>query len=240
MNQGSIFHRISRTGLPVLLIIAAAAYSGEGPRGTVPRDSAEKYPAHLDQQGTAIGARLVKPSQAKKEFATDVNACCVAVEVALYPRKNGMIEVSLNDFDLREKGSDIARKPSSAEVISARLQPLPRTDQPDTNRNVVIYPTAGVGYERGGTDPITGQPRGGGVVTSAGVGIGIGGQRPPEPEASRADRRTMTLELREKGLPEGNTMSPVSGYIYFSVPQDKKVKYQLEYMLNGKKVVLPL
>ena len=240
MNPGYVFRRVMRTGVPVLLMLAATAFSGEGPRGTVPRDSAAKYPAHFEQQGSAIGARLVKPSQAKKEFATDINACCVAVEVALYPRKDGTVEVSLNDFDLREKGKDIARKPSTAEVIAARLQPLPKSDQPDLDRNVVIYPTAGVGYETGGIDPITGHPRGGGVVTSAGVGIGIGGQRPPEPEASRADRRTMTLELREKGLPEGNTMSPVAGYIYFSVPQKKKVKYQLEYMLNGKKVVLPL
>lgn len=238
MNPGKAFKGIGRTGLPVLLMLAAAAFSGEGPRGTVPRDSAARYPAHVQQQGTAIGARLVKPSQAKKEFATDINACCVAVEVALYPRPDGMIEVSLNDFDLRETGKDIARKPSSAEVIAARLQPLPKSDQPE-DRNVVIFPTAGVGYG-GGIDPITGQPRRGGVGTSVGVGVGIGGQRPPEPEASRADRRTMTLELREKGLPEGNTMSPVAGYLYFSVPQKKKVKYQLEYMLNGKKVVLAL
>lgn len=240
MKAKKVFMRLAQTGLPVLLILAAAAYSGEGPRGTVPRDSAAKYPAHFEQEGTAIGARLVTPKQAKKEFATDIDACCVAVEVALYPRQDGMIEVSLNDFDLREKGKDIARKPSTAEVIAARLQPLPKSDQPNTTRNVVIYPTAGVGYERGGIDPITGQPRGGGVVTSAGVGVGIGGQRPPEPEASRADRRTMTLELREKGLPEANTMSPVAGYIYFSVPQKKRAKYQLEYMLNGTKVVLPL
>jgi hypothetical protein len=239
MNPARGFKRVTRTGLPVLLMLAAAAYSGEGPRGTVPRDSADKYPAHLEQEGTPIGARLVKPSQAKKEFSTDINACCVAVEVAIYPRKDGMIEVSLNDFDLRETGKDIARKPSSAEVVAARLQPLPKSDQPE-DRNVTIYPTAGVGYERGGIDPITGQPRPGGVVTSAGVGVGIGGQRPPEPEAARADRRTMALELREKGLPEGNAVSPVAGYLYFSVPQKKKAKYQLEYMLNGNKVVLPL
>ncbi|HET9183714.1 MAG TPA: hypothetical protein VFP59_16405 [Candidatus Angelobacter sp.] len=240
MNARKAFKRMTRAGLPVLLLLAVAAFSGEGPRGTVPRASAEKYPAHFEQEGTAIGARLVKPSQAKKEFSTDIDHCCVAVEVAIYPRKDGMIEVSLNDFDLREKGKDIATKPSTPEVIAARLQPPPKSDQPDLDRNVTIYPTAGVGYETGGVDPITGQRRGGGVVTSEGVGVGIGGQRPPEPEASRADRRTMALELHEKGLPEGNTMSPVSGYLYFSVPQKKKAKYQLEYMLNGTKVVLPL
>jgi hypothetical protein len=77
-------------------------------------------------------------------------------------------------------------------------------------------------------------------VTSAGVGVGVGGQRPPQPGSTEADRRTMELELSEKGLPEGNTASPVSGYLYFTVPKKKNVKYQLEYMLNGNKVVLPL
>jgi hypothetical protein len=239
MNAQPIIVRMPKAGLAALLLFSVAAFSGEGPQGTVPRASAEKYPAHVEQDGSAIGARLLKPSESQKEFASDIDRCCVAVEVALYPRKNGMIEVSLNDFDLREAGSDIARKPSSSEVVAARLQPPPKSDQPG-DKNVTIYPTAGVGYETGGIDPITGQPRRGGVVTSAGVGVGIGGQRPPERQASRADRRTIAVELREKGLPEGSTMSPVAGYVYFLVPQKKKVTYQLEYMLNGNKAILPL
>jgi hypothetical protein len=239
MNAQRIIMRMPQTGLTALLLFSLAAFCGEGPQGTVPRASAEKYPAHVEQDGSAIGARLLKPSQSQKEFASDIDRCCAAVEVALYPRKNGMIEVSLNDFALREAGSDIARKPSSAEVVAGRLQPPPKSDQPG-DKNVTIYPTAGIGYETGGIDPITGQPRPGGVVTSAGVGVGIGGQRPSDPQASRADRRTIALELREKGLPEGNTMAPVAGYVYFLVPQKKKVKYQLEYVLNGNKVTLSL
>ncbi len=50
----------------------------------------------------------------------------------------------------------------------------------------------------------------------------------------------MELELGEKGLPQGNTAAPVAGYLYFSLPKKKNVKYQLEYNLNGNKVVLPL
>jgi hypothetical protein len=50
----------------------------------------------------------------------------------------------------------------------------------------------------------------------------------------------MELELREKGLPEGNTASPVAGYVYFTIPSKKNNKYQFEYLLNGNKVVLPL
>jgi hypothetical protein len=233
------FPLIVGAGLPVLLLLSVAGFSGEGPRGTVPRASAERYPAHMQQEGTALGARLLSKEQAQKEFSSDVERCCVAVEVAVYPRQDGMIEVSLNDFDLREAGKDIAFKPSSAQVVAGKLQPPPKSDQPG-DRDVVISPTTGIGYDTGGIDPVTGLPRRGGVVTSAGVGVGIGKSRVPDQEESQADRRTMELELREKGLPEGNTMTPVAGYLYFAVPQKKRAKYQLEYMLNGNKVVLPL
>jgi len=40
---------------------------------------------------------VLSPKQARKAFTTDVNRCCVVVEVALYPQKDGRIEVSLND-----------------------------------------------------------------------------------------------------------------------------------------------
>jgi hypothetical protein len=238
VNVHRTFSLIIRGGLPALLLLSVTAFSGEGPHGTVPRASAEKYPAHIQQGGTALGAHLLSKSQAQKEFSTDVDRCCVAVEVAVYPRQDGMIEVSLNDFDLREAGKDIALKPSSAQVVAGKLQP-PKSDQPG-DRDIVISPTTGIGYETGGVDPITGQPRRGGVVTSAGVGVGVGKPRVPDPGTSQADRRTMEMELREKGLPEGNTMTPVAGYLYFAVPQKKRVKYQLEYMLGGNKVVLPL
>jgi hypothetical protein len=50
----------------------------------------------------------------------------------------------------------------------------------------------------------------------------------------------MELELGEKGLPQGSTATPVSGYVYFTLTQKKNAKYQLEYILNGNKVVLAL
>src|SRR5262249_10483131 len=106
--------------------------------------------------------------------------------------------------------------------------------------DVVISPTAGVGYERGGIDPVTGQPRRGGVTTTTGVGVGIGGPQAPKPGSSDADRRTMELELRGKGLPEGNTSAPVSGDLYFSLQKKKSARYQLQYVTNGNVVTLAL
>jgi hypothetical protein len=51
----------------------------------------------------------------------------------------------------------------------------------------------------------------------------------------------METELSQKGLPEGKAIAPVAGYLYFSIPKRKKsAKYELEYNLNGNKLVLPL
>ena len=51
----------------------------------------------------------------------------------------------------------------------------------------------------------------------------------------------MELELGEKSLPEGSASTPISGYLYFSMPvKDRKAARQLEYTLNGEKLVLTL
>lgn len=50
----------------------------------------------------------------------------------------------------------------------------------------------------------------------------------------------MEMELNEKSLPPGDTSTPVSGYLYFPLEKPKKATYQLEYMLQGNKVVLAL
>lgn len=227
-----------KTMLAVGLMCAVSVYA-DAPRGTVPRAAADSYPAHVVRDDVSIGAVLLTREQTHKAFASDLEHCCMVVEVALYPQK-GSLKVSLDDFALRVTGTDVATKPSSADVLAAKLQK--KSAPPADGHDVNVYPTAGVGYESGGYDPVTGQRRPGGVVTSAGVGVGIGGMpQPPGPSASDRDRRTMELELGEKGLPEGKASAPVSGYLYFSLPEKKgKKTHQLEYFLNGEKVVLQL
>jgi hypothetical protein len=221
-----------------VVLLCATALASNAPRGTVPRATPDKYDAHAEQNGLGIGATMLSANEAHKALSTDVDRCCMVVEVALFPARDGLTEVSLSDFVLRVVGEDTARRPSSPELVAGKLQ---KKSEPEAdNHDVVISPTAGVGYERGGIDPVTGQPRRGGVVTSTGVGVGIGGPQAPKPGSSDADRRTMELELREKGLPEGSTSAPVSGYLYFSLQKKKSVKYQLQYLTNGNVVTLAL
>jgi hypothetical protein len=60
------------------------------------------------------------------------------------------------------------------------------------------------------------------------------------PREGFKDLAAMETELSEKGLPEGTTAAPVAGYLYFPLPRNKQAIYQLEYTLNGQKVLLIL
>ena len=109
-----------------------------------------------------------------------------------------------------------------------------------SDRDIAVYPSTGIGYESGTAyDPVTGAPRrSSGVYTQAGVGVAIGGSTGPG--VSDKDRSVMETELTEKGLSEGATAKAVAGYIYFPVMPKKKGDYQLEYVSEGKKLVLPV
>ena len=235
MNEKTLRRRFVLSGLVVVL----AAGLGHGAmcqtKGPAPRSSAENYPAHAQQDEATIGAALLTRDQVRKAFVSDMGRCLV-VEVAVYPQKNNRVEISLDDFTLRVAGSNIAAKPSDARDLSATLP-----DKPKADHDVVISQTNRAGYESPSTDPRTGERRPGGVYsgTSAGVGVGLGGSQPSSKDHERIG---MLTELTAKALPEGKTAAPVSGYIYFSLPsqKDKKTAYQLEYTLNGNKMVLAL
>jgi hypothetical protein len=213
-------------GLLVSLAFAA-------PKGTVPRSSANQYQVHAQNDGITLGARLLSPEEARKTFVSDINHCCVVVELAIYPEKDKPIPVSLDSFTFRRMNNETATKPSSAKVVSATLQKSAREQ-----RDISVSPTVGVGYESGNVyDPVTGTRSRGGVYTSTGVGVGIG-SKGSDPGSSEKDRAVMETELSEKGLQEGTTAAPVAGYLYFPIARAKKATYQLEYMLNGKSVKL--
>ena len=163
-----------------------------------------------------------------------LNRCCVVVEVALYPSKDGKLEVSLNDLALRQNNSEVGEKPASAKVISSKLQ-----KKAEATRDISVYPSVGVGYGNGGYDPATGTRAPGGTYKQVGVGVGIGGSG-PQAGSTDKDRAAMETELSEKGLPVGAASAPVSGYIYFPVARKKNQTLSLEYTLNGEKVQLRL
>lgn len=224
-------------------LIFGAFLLAQPPRGTVPRSAATEYAAHASQDNIQIGASLLTHKELKKVLATDVNQCCLVVEVAFYPPKDNFVKISLDDFMLREAGMELGNRPSTAEVLAARLEerPGPR----DREHTPGVGSSSEIGYERAGGNNGNGERTSSGGIyqrQSVGVGIPVGGKsRPPEGAAAEGNRRAIEAELKEKGLPEVSAWDPVAGYLYFSIPKKKKdASYELVYMAGDKKIVLPL
>jgi hypothetical protein len=205
-----------------------------GSQASVPRASAKKYAAHGEQEGISIGAELLTRKQVAKEFVAEVNRCCVVVRVAVFPKNDKALQLSLDDFSLEVEGSDIPVRPQGANAIAAILEKK-------SNSNVGVTTGAGIGYESGSsTDPSSGQrTKVHGVYTTASVEVAIGASAPPT--VADREREAMAHELGEKGLPEANISVPVAGYLYFSIPKPKKdAHYRLEYSLKSGSLVLKL
>ena len=232
----------ARKCLAIALICVASSIA-QTRSGTVPRSAATDYAAHASQDNLQIGASLLEHKDLKKVFATDVNQCCLVVEVAFYPPKDNFVKISLDDFMLREAGMEVGPRPSSAEVLAARLEfrPLP----PDREHRAGVNSSSEIGYERDGAinnGNGSTQTNRGGIYQrqSVGVGIPVGGKPQTPAAAAESNRHAIEAELKEKGLPEVSAWEPVAGYLYFSVPKKKKGGYELVYMAGDKKVVLPL
>jgi len=220
------------TVLSLMTLLALPLAAADSP-GTVPRSAADKYAAHAEAGGAAIGATLLKPKEVRKAFTTDLSHCCLVVEVALYPAKDKAINILSGDFVLRLAGTETASKPSSARLVAAQLE------EKDSN-SATVSPAGEVhvGYESG-VDPITGQRI---HATEVGAGVGVAVGNPASaPVADIRRRDLMEMELSEKALPEDAVSTPVAGYLYFSMPKDnKKAAHALEYTLNGRQVSLRL
>jgi hypothetical protein len=219
-----------------LLAQDSSGQSEEKHEGTGPRAKAAAYQAHTEKEGFSLGAELVSPKEASKIFAADVNRCCLVVQVAVYPKKDQPIDLSLYDFTLVEVSSDKRVRPESPTTVAAKLQ-----DKKNPPGGVGVTTATGVGYESGTyTDPVTGQPvHVRGVTTSAGVGVSTGDSVPPD--VADRDQKIIERELYDKGLPSAKVSIPVAGYLYFFISKPKKdAKYQLVYSGLSEPLTLSL
>lgn len=214
------------SAVAALLAVVAVAASQTG---IAARQSVSAYAAHGEVDGVAVGARLLKPSEVKRTFVTDVSRCCLVVEVGLFPPSGKSFSAENKSFTLSSQTAHIAAAPENPKVAAYAVAKAEASQ-----RQVSVYPSAGIGYSTGGLDP-WGNPIPGGVYTSVGVGVGVGTAGEP----SNADAQAMQAELTDKGLPEGSFSKPVAGYLYFRVPAGKG-PYELQYRLGGKLLTLQL
>ena len=213
---------MNRNLLLGVALLTLAPPATAGPRGTVPKASADRYLAHAEHDGTKIGAALMSPEEVRKVFGFDVDRSCLIVEVALYPPNAKERKVSLGDFSLRVARANTAVKPSTATAVATNWQQLFRVQ-----RDVKAEPSAEVAVG----------PHNGHIEAQVGVETDYGAPH----SASEKDRATVEAELTDKGLPEGTASSPVAGYLYFPILSRKKhTALELDYETNGSRVILQL
>jgi len=215
---------VSQRLLVGVFLMVLTSVATAGPKGILPRTSADRYPIHAGNDGTEVGAALLSPAQVRKAFSFDVSGSCLVIEVALYPQNGKERNVSLADFSLHLEGTDTVAKPSRATAIAAKL---PQESVSPTE--VIVTPS---GEAEAAVGPHTLH-----VHTEAEVAVdGISGV--PHPVSER-DRAVAEAQLTDKGLPEGKVSSAVAGYLYFPiVPKKKQSVLRLDYEQNGIKVVL--
>jgi len=229
-------------GIGVLGVLAGLLLADGG--GIRPRGSATDYPAHESADGVTIAAAAIPRGQVHKLFATDLNSGgYIVIEVAVYPDSGRDVDLHPGDFLLQTGPNSETVRAVSGRDIAAILQ-RKNTPPPTKSSDITIVPTATIGYESGGYDPVTGQRRSG-VYTAAGVGVGVGGAGGPQvpgPAATDRDRATMERELEDKALPERRSNTAVAGYLYFPKPagKSKTSPAQLTYYGAARQITLRL
>ena len=249
--------------ISALVVLAAAP-------GIRPRVDIKSYPEHSEQADFSIGAFLVPPNEVKKMFKLDLNhAGYVVIEIGVFPASGKDVDVDPTDFTLSVGENTVALRPvfadTIAEHVAGGLPDPPRLRGPfDVNTSTGIY----VGRESY-PDPKTGR-RTDRTVTGTEVGVGVGGPPPrscrgydcgpvsescrgfdceptaPLPPISQPSQvqaaNAISQELWEKSLPDGKTVHPIAGYLYFPKParKAKSTAWELRYENADSSIRLPL
>ena len=200
-------------GVVALLGFCTAVAAGGG----LPvRSSHADYAAHAEQGGTRIAAEVLSVDQVRNLFSTDLRNY-VVVEVAVWPKAGGQIDVSALDFGLKTDPDRGPVRPASPRTIANINQKRSRSRADD----ILLYPSVGVTTGSWGTG------------TQVGVGVGMGGGA-PGPASTNRDREVMEQELDEHGLPDLVAAKPVGGYLFFPAGAKGKKAAAYEIVYDGE------
>ena len=238
--------------------------------GIRPRADASNYPVHREQADFSIGAFLLPSEQVKKMFKRDLNhAGYVVIEIGVFPAPGKDVDLYPTDFTLFVGEHTAALRPVSADTIAEHV--TDRGPEPPTIRGPFDVSTStGVYVGRESyPDPVTGR-RTDRTVTGTEVGVGIGSPPPrpcrgydcgpvsqpcrgydceptaPVPPISQTTSvqtaNAISQDLWEKSLPDGKTVHPIAGYLYFPKPprKAKDAAWELRYENADGRLRLPL
>jgi hypothetical protein len=199
-----------------------------------PRPRSSDYPVHQATGTATMGAALVPAERLKKIFPGEIVKKYIVVEVAVYPQDGQAVDIDSLDFALKLSTDERSYPRTPQEVASMWGE----RSAPSLGSKVDVTTEVGVVYSSG-NDPIEGRTRGWGTYTGVGVGTGTGQPTPPPPPSY--DPHDVEARARARALPEGRTMKPVAGYLYFPAPAKKKntTAAALEYLKDGVTTELP-
>jgi hypothetical protein len=232
----------------ILLIgVACASLLAQDTNGIPPRKSATDYPANETSRGSTLAAALLSPVEAKRVFVADLDrAGYLVFEVAMYPVKDGQVDISPDQFTLRTGSTGSVLPTVSPESIVESMYHSKPSGIPKLPGGLDVHTSTTIGYETGGGYP----RRNGGVYAGTATTVGVGsagpnGPGPPPPPATvgKPDRDTLFAELTAREFPNTKATAPIAGYLYFAKPQSKPKNGMYELTctlmgLSGENIVL--
>ncbi len=216
----------------IILTLLTTVASAADQKGIAARPKPTDHQSRARMTDLQIGASCLTRVEVQREFSSDLNRGYLVVEVAVYPENGKSVELDPGQIFLRLTQDGKPIRAAEARTIARSLQKANAGD-----RDVAVYPSVGIGYETGGYDPTTGRTRRGGWTTDVGVGVGVGKGGSGDTDE---DRKVMELELTEKGLPKGKFPTPVSGYLYFPLPETLATSVVLDLNVAGQETRLTL
>lgn len=203
-----------------LLLIVAAGWPALAQYGTTPKPKAADYPAQAQGCDVALGAEYLVRSVSYEGRAFDTGDY-LAIEVALFPPKDGAVEVSSSQFALRINGKKSLLYAQAPGLVAASVK------YPDWEQRPELTGTVGMGD----SGVIIGQRRTVGRFPGDRRDADARGPRPSQvPVPTPAGVETQPLPTAEDAingtaLPAGRFPGPVSGHLYFAYKgKTKKIK----------------
>jgi hypothetical protein len=229
--------------------------------GITPRSSVEDYPFQGESDSMQFGLAYMDPQRAKKLFPM-IKKDYIAIEVGVFPKPGESPEIRPDDFAFQIIGNpnSLVRRVEPWGVVAGSSEQQAQRSRPKIKNplpgDIDIVGSVGVGTGGGigGPGNCVGCPMG--RTTGGGIGVGVGtggiggrergrsGDWPRDSQKDRSpegdpDTQIRMMEVRE--LPEGRATKPVSGYLFFPMPEGKtKTGYELIYFGGPKKVAMPM
>jgi hypothetical protein len=113
---------------PRILFLLPALLCAADTSGVRPRVDRTQYAVAMFNQSLAVAAELVPAEKVRKQFGSDVDSRYLVVEVGMFPKSRGPLEVHPGDFVLRVNRT---RHSISAAVPVAGYLYFPLADKKD-------------------------------------------------------------------------------------------------------------